>query len=241
MEHRHGRVSVQPVRLLERHAPALAGARRVVGRSRSRDPRQLIRVRPALLERPCRVETTYGTTTAEPAAGRFRLGPGGSPRWIVARRVVRERRPDIGDRHLGHAIGRARSRLLGSRLGPIPHCLSVAPDGSWVAAAQFEHWSGDRQDGRVRVWDVATGETLHVADFPVPVRPWPRRRTAPGSPQRSTDRSTVGAVRCDCSVDGWRPLTSLRVAGTLYRVLWANDVLVAVGDRGVYCFLLQNA
>ena len=138
--------------------------------------------------------------------------------------------------------GGLRSRLLGSRVGPIPHCLSVAPDGSWVAAAQFEQWSGDRQDGRVRVWDVATGETLHVADFPVPVRhvaASPDGTWLAAAIDRPLDGGG-GEVRL-WSVDGWRPLTSLRVAGTLYRVLWANDVLVAVGDRGVYCFLLQNA
>ena len=121
---------------------------------------------------------------------------------------------------------------------PAGYVWAVAgvPDGSWLAAAQFEHWSAHRRDGQVRVWNVATGETLHVAEFPSPVR------HVAASPDGSCLAAAIdrpidgggGEVRL-WSVDGWRPLASLRVAGTLHKVLWANDILVAVGDRGVYC------
>ena len=92
------------------------------------------------------------------------------------------------------------------------------------------------------MWDVATGRTVHVVDTAGPVA------EVAVSPDGALLAAAIdrpyggggGEVRV-WSTDGWRPLASLRVGGTLETVLWADDILVAAGDRGVYCLTLQDS
>jgi WD40 repeat protein len=104
--------------------------------------------------------------------------------------------------------------------------LAVASDGSWLASA------GD--DGHVRIWDPVTGATRHTLTGHT--RGVRALAVAPnGSWLASAD--TGGEVRVWNPSSG-APLTSLRVAGSLFCLSLASTMIAVAGERGPYFLAL---
>jgi WD40 repeat protein len=104
--------------------------------------------------------------------------------------------------------------------------VGVAPDGPWLA-------SGDT-GGTVRIWDPVTGTARHTLTGHTG---WVSAvRVAP-------DGSWLASTGLDGEVRIWDPvtgaaLTSLRVAGGLWRLLLTSAMIVAAGERGLYFLTL---
>ncbi len=138
------------------------------------------------------------------------------------------------------ASGTLRNRLVGPATAAT--AFAVAPDDSWLVSGHGEWISRQRRRGAIAVWDPPTGAHLHAFDCAGPVA------ALAVSPDGTRLAATVDRPRAGgggeirvWSTDRWRPLAALRVAGTLEPVVWAKDIVVAGGDRGVYCLRLRDA
>ncbi|MGH3791174.1 MAG: WD40 repeat domain-containing protein, partial [Pseudonocardiaceae bacterium] len=122
------------------------------------------------------------------------------------------------------ATGAARYTLTGHGGGV--RALVVAPDGSWLASA------GD--DGQVRVWDPATGATHRTLTGHTD-----SVRALAVAPDGSwlASASDDGQVRI-CDPITAAPLTSLRLAGTLFHLSVASTTIAAAGECGPYFLAL---
>jgi WD40 repeat protein len=104
--------------------------------------------------------------------------------------------------------------------------LAVAPDGSWLASA------GD--DGKVRVWDLATGTVRHTLTGHI---------SSVRALAVASDGSWLASADHNGEIRTWEPttgaaITSLRVAGRLYHLILASTTLVAAGEHGPYFLTL---
>ena len=122
------------------------------------------------------------------------------------------------------ATGTIRYILTGPTGGV--SALVVAPDGSWLA-------SGDA-DGEIRIWDPATGTIRHILTGPT---------GRVGGLVVAPDGSWLASAHADGEIRIWdpttgAPLTALRVAGGLGRLLLASTMIVAAGTRGLYFLTL---
>jgi WD40 repeat protein len=106
--------------------------------------------------------------------------------------------------------------------------LAVAPDGTWLASADY--------GGDVRIWDPATGTTRHaLTGHTREVSAWV---VAP-------DGSWLASAGRDGELWIWNPttgaaLTSLRVAGGLSHLVLTSTAIVAAGERGLYFLALHR-
>ena len=105
--------------------------------------------------------------------------------------------------------------------------LAVAPDGSWLASASNDE---------VRVWDLATGTARHTLSGHTGLIQ--ALAVAPdGSWLASAGRD--GKIRMWDPTTG-EPLTSLRVAGSLFHLLVASTTIVAAGEHGLYVLTFHH-
>jgi WD40 repeat protein len=106
--------------------------------------------------------------------------------------------------------------------------LEVAPDGSWLASADIR--------GVVRVWDPITGTPHHTLTGHIR-GVYALEVAADGSWLASADMS--GELRIWDPITG-AALTSLRVAGSLFRLLLTSTTITAAGERGLYFLTLRH-
>ncbi|MDQ3763942.1 MAG: NB-ARC domain-containing protein [Actinomycetota bacterium] len=104
--------------------------------------------------------------------------------------------------------------------------LAVAPDQSWLASAG--------EDGELRIWDPSTGTARHIFTGHFD---WVRALVVAPDGSWLASAGTGGEVRI------WNPttaapLTSLRVAGSLFHLSLASTTIVAAGEYGPYFLAL---
>jgi WD40 repeat protein len=102
----------------------------------------------------------------------------------------------------------------------------VAPDGSWLASTG--------RDGKLRIWDPITGTTRHTLTG---------HTRAVGALGVAPDGSWLASASDDGELRIWNPitgtaLTSLRVAGSLLRLLLTSTTIAAAGEHGLYFLTL---
>ena len=137
---------------------------------------------------------------------------------------------------------RARCGIVSSGRCAAATSFAIAPDDSWLVSGHGEWNALQRRPGEIGVWDPHRRDAARLRLR----RPRCRRgRLAGRDPARG--HAWTGPLAGDggeirvWSTDGWRPLAALRVAGTVEPVVWAKDIVVAGGDRGVYCLRLRDA
>jgi WD40 repeat protein len=124
------------------------------------------------------------------------------------------------------ATGTARD-MLTSHSGGVD-ALVVAPDGTWLASTDTKE--------EVRIWDPTTGATRHTLTGHID---W--QRTLVVSPDGSwlASAGIYGEVRIWDPTTG-TPLTSLRVAGSIFHLALASTTIAAAGECGVYFLTLYR-
>jgi WD40 repeat protein len=138
------------------------------------------------------------------------------------------------------ATGVARHTLTGHTGRVVT--LAVAPDGSWLASADFGR--------KVRILDPITGAIRHAlqanmveALVVAPDGSW-LASAGDGLKPRILDWTTGTPTGHDGEIRIWDPTTgaplmSLRVAGRLFHLLLASTTIAAAGEHGPYFLALH--
>jgi WD40 repeat protein len=104
--------------------------------------------------------------------------------------------------------------------------LAVAPDQSWLASAG--------EDGELRIWDPATGTARHILTGHFD---WVRALVVAPDGSWLASAGTGGEVRI-WNPTTTTPLTSLRVAGSLFHLSLVSTTIATAGEYGPYFLTL---